>query len=206
MKHIVLFLTTMSLLFSCSQNKEEKAALFAETEVKKILNDASTYESVDTKVDSAFASIYTDYDACVAASEFLELNDKQEIIKEEYYLEKSSIAIWDGVWDAYSKERHRQAKEKLEELGNRLKKVHDDILEKKNLIINRNKEIKDKEFVGWAIYHRFRCANGLGVKSLNDILIITDKDFKELKIRLLMDENDPYSLPNIKKVIDGIIE
>ena len=70
-------------MIGCGQNKEEKAAFFAENEVKKILNDASSYEAVETKIDSAFTSIYTDYEACTAAYKISELHSKQESLQDE---------------------------------------------------------------------------------------------------------------------------
>lgn len=166
MKHFILLLSLLPLLCSCSKNREEKATIFLENEVKKILNVASTYESVETKVESAFASIYTDYDSCVAASVISKLNNKIESVKDDYNSAKSSAAIWSNTYDAFSKEEHRQAKDKMNELSNRLKKLNNEIAKKKNIIAQRYKDINTKEFVGWRILHRFRCVNSAGYKSL----------------------------------------
>lgn len=137
MKHFILLLSLLPLLCSCSKSREEKATIFAENEVKKILNVASTYESVETKIDSAFASIYTDYNSCVAASEICKLNDKIESVRDDHNSAKSSAVIWSNAYDAFSKEEHSQAKDKMNELGNRLKKLNDEIAEKKNFIAKR---------------------------------------------------------------------
>ena len=94
----------------------------------------------------------------------------------------------------------------MEEIGNRLKKVNDEIEENKMIIKNRYKSLDENKFCGWAIYHRFRCANGLGIKSLADILLVTDENFETLQIRMLLDDNDPQGFEQIKQTIDGIIE
>ena len=206
MKNVISLLLLSLIVVGCGQSREEKAALFAENEVKKILNDASSYEAVETRLDSAFTSIYTDYEACAAAYKISELRSKQEALQDEYDREKSSAAIWSNSWDAYSKEQHRQAKKEMEEIGNRLKKVNDEIEENKMIIKNRYQSLDENKFCGWAIYHRFRCANGLGIKSLADILLVTDENFETLQIRMLLDDNDPQGFEQIKQTIDGIIE
>mgnify|MGYP003504602869 CR=1 FL=1 len=73
-------------------------------------------------------------------------------------------------------------------------------------IVNKIRNLVEKKFCGWAIYHRFRCANRLGIKSLADILLVTDENFESLKIRLMLDDNDPQGFKQIKQTIDGIIE
>jgi hypothetical protein len=48
------------MLFSCSPSREEKAAEIAKSEMIKILYNAGSYEPIETQIDSAFTSIYTD--------------------------------------------------------------------------------------------------------------------------------------------------
>ena len=205
MKNVIFLFFLSLIVIGCGQNKEEKAAFFAENEVKKILNDASSYEAVETKIDSAFTSIYTDYEACTAAYKISELHSKQESLQDEYDREKSSAAIWSDSWDAYGQEQHRQAKKEMEEIKTSLNKINDEIEEYKEFIKNRYKTIDENKFCGWAIYHRFRCANGLGIKSLVDILLITDENFENIQIRMLLDKNDPQGFEQIQQIIDGVI-
>ena len=112
MKNVISLLLLSLIVVGCGQNREEKAALFAENEVKKILNDASSYEAVETRLDSAFTSIYTDYEACAAAYKISELRSKQEALQDEYDREKSSAAIWSNSWDAYAKNNIDKLKKK----------------------------------------------------------------------------------------------
>ncbi len=200
------FLTSILFLFmGCSPNIEKRASLFAEKEVIKILNDASTYESVDTQVDSAFMSIYIDYDACLAACELTELEEKLEGLLGQYDSQKSSAAIWADSDSALGKEEYRQAKKEIERVYNQIEDTKKKIEEKELLIKERKATINDGEYCGWIIQHRFRCANGLGIKMLNDILLVSDPDFENLVIRMMLDEDDSQGFENIKKKIDEVL-
>ncbi len=194
------------MLVACGQSTEEKAKLFAENEVKKILNDASSYESVETRVDSAFSTIYIDYDACVAASEIGELEEKIESLQSDYAHQKSSAAIWSGPYQSsFGREEERQAKEKMARISEQIEKAKKDLTDKKQVIITRNKALKESEFVGWAISHRFRCANGMGIKGLHDIVLVTDPQVENLIIRMMLDKDDPQGFENIKEKIDEVL-
>ena len=206
MKKSLLALLAIPILVACGQNIEEKAGAFAENEVKKVLNDASSYESVETRVDSAFSTIYIDYDACVAATELSELKNKIESLKSEYANEKASAAIWSGPYQStLGREQQRQAKDKMDKISEQIEKAQKQLTEKKQIIIERNNAIKSKEFIGWAITHRFRCANGMGIKGLHDILLVSDPKFETLIIRMILDKDDPQGFETIKEKIDEVL-
>lgn len=67
MKQIYLLLIVSSLLFSCAQTKEEKGAEIAKSEMIKILYNVDSYEPIETQIDSACTSIYTDLGVVGAA-------------------------------------------------------------------------------------------------------------------------------------------
>lgn len=206
MKKPIFFIALLALVTtSCEPSLEEKAQSFAEIEVKKILNDASSYESVETRVDSAFNTVYINYDACKAACDITEALNKIEDYQREYKREKSSAAIWSDSWSAFSKEEYRQAKEKMASLTEKIQEEQEAIEENKSIIRKANEESKDRKFIGWAISHRFRCANGLGVKSLTDILLISDPKMENLGLRVMLDDKDPQGLQSLTKVIDEVL-
>lgn len=74
MKQIYFVLIISPLLFSCTQTKEEKAAEIAKSEMIKILYNVDSYEPIETQVDSAYTSVYTDFDVVRAAHDLIELN------------------------------------------------------------------------------------------------------------------------------------
>ena len=138
MTKCTLILSLFPMLFSCSPSREEKAAEIAKSEMIKILYNAGSYEPIETQIDSAFTSIYTDL-AIVRVRE-------------------------------------------------------------------RADAIVENQFYGWNIYHRFRCANGYGIKKISDILFVVDEDMKIVKGCFSLDKDDDYNLVKLKKTIDKAIE
>ena len=125
MKQIYFVLIISPLLFSCTQTKEEKAAEIAKSEMIKILYNVDSYEPIETQVDSAYTSVYTDFDVVRAAHDLIELNadEKKEGLQWQYKHAKSSAAIWSDSRDAYSREQYRQAKEEMDDYANQLKEL-----------------------------------------------------------------------------------
>lgn len=202
----LLLMSMFAFVVGCTPSKEQQAESFAENEVKKILHDASSYESVETKIDSAFMSIYFDYDACKAAYDLVDLYNDQERLSEEYSLEKSGAAIWSDSYDSFGKERYAHYQSKLEKLLEKIKDNEEEINNKITIIKNRKDSIQEGEFCGWLIHHRFRCANSVGFKSLNDILLVADPDFENLIIRMILDEDDPQGYEKISEMIDKVLD
>ena len=88
---------------------------------------------------------------------------------------------------------------------NQLKELDEEVKTKINEIRDSAKAVIEHQFCGWNIYHRFRCANGLGVQQISDILIIVDENLEMVKGRFMLDDNDDYSLDKLKKTIDKAI-
>lgn len=208
MKKLAITLVFLPLLFSCSPSREEKAAEIAKSEMIKILYNVDSYEPIETHIDSAFTSIYTNLDVVRAAHDLIELNadEKKEGLQWQYKHAKSSAAIWSDSWDAYSREQYRQAKEEMDDYAKQLKELDEEVKTKMNEIRDYAKAVSEHQFCGWNIYHRFRCANGLGIQQISDILIIVDENLEMVKGRFMLDDNDDYSLDKLKKTIDKAID
>lgn len=208
MKKILVLLTLTMLTASCVKSREEKAAEFAANSIKKVLNYPDSYEAVETQVDSAFSSVYYDTKACETAYDILEQRKEQESIEEDFRSAKTSVAldaVSFGIASAYQIESLRQSKEKLEKVASELEKVKDKIQEDKDIILARYRAIKQGEFWGWGITQRYRCANGAGDKSINNALLITDTEFKEVYFNYFQDPINPNQLKEIQDVIHEIV-
>lgn len=193
-------------MLGCTQNRQKKGAEIAQTEMRKIVRNAESYEPVETKVDSAFTSVYTDEVIVQAAYELIDLNEKKEEIQQEYNRAKSSVAIWQGSWDAFSKEQYRQANEEMQEHASQLNDIENEIEIQNNIINERAKDFEENKFYGWHIYHRFRCANGLGINQISDALIIVDEDMESVIYFFIIDDEDNYSFDKLKKIINKSID
>lgn len=210
MKKLAITLVFLPLLFSCSPSREEKAAEIAKSEMIKILYNVDSYEPIETHIDSAFTSIYTNLDVVRAAHDLIELNadEKKDQLQRQYNSAKSSAAIWSDSrsWSSYAKEEYRQAKEEMDDYAKQLKELDEEVKTKMNEIRDYAKAVSEHHFCGWNIYHRFRCANGLGIQQISDILIIVDENMEIVKGRFMLDDNDDYSLDKLKKTIDKAID
>lgn len=208
MKKLAITFVFLPLLFSCSPSRKEKAAEIAKSEMIKILYNVDSYEPIETQIDSAYTSIYTDFDVVRAAHDLIELNadEKKEGLQWQYKHAKSSAAIWSDSWDAYSREQYRQAKEEMDDYAKQIKELDEEVKTKMNEIRDYAKAVSEHHFCGWNIYHRFRCANGLGIQQISDILIIVDENMEIVKGRFMLDDNDDYSLDKLKKTIDKAID
>lgn len=206
---LVAFSCFCALLFCGCQSNEDKAKKFAEENIPKFLNDASSYEAVETKVDSAFANILIDSDAMSAAVEINEQKEKQEELERDMGYEKTKLAIYAPSYfdDSYYKEQRRQANEKIKEIQKELSESKAEIKAQERIILKRNKMIEKGKFIGWGIQHSFRCKNGMGISMLAQSLLVTDKDFKNVLFRIIVATKlDEEEIENARKEIERVLK
>ena len=202
MKQIFLILSIVPFLFGCVQTREQRGAEIAKSEMMKRLYDADSYEPIETHIDSAYTSIYTDLAVIRAAHDLIELNaeEKKERLQRQYNSAKSSAAIWSDSrgWSSY-------AKEEMDDYANQLKELDEEVKVKMNEIQDHANVVSEHQFCGWNIYHRFRYANRLGMQQISDVLIIVDENMEYVNGCFILDDGDDYSLEKFKKVIDKAI-
>ena len=209
MKQIFLILSIVPFLFGCVQTREQRGAEIAKSEMMKRLYDADSYEPIETHIDSAYTSIYTDLAVIRAVHDLIELNadEQKERLQRQYNSAKSSAAIWSDSrgWSSYAREKYRQAKEEMDDYANQLKELDEEVKVKMNVIRDHANAVSEHQFCGWNIYHRFRCANRLGMHQISDVLIIVDENMEYVNGCFILDDDDDYSLEKFKKVIDKAI-
>lgn len=123
MKRLVLILMVAPLLVACG-GREKRAEKIAEETVVKTLYYPDTYEPVETVVDSAFVSIYTNQEALAAAYEIIDLKQELENLQWDYEQALSDVSLYgDFSYDrsTYRKEKYRQAKGELADAEKKLK-------------------------------------------------------------------------------------
>ncbi len=206
MKQSIFILLLVALCSSCSPSLEEKAQAYVENDMNTILNYPETYESVQTRVDSAFASIYFDYEAYMSALEIVELQEVHESLERQHDMQKSLLTLHSNMYSEYDREAYRQTTNEINKLDTELKRNDNEIKKCKDLIKSHHKEIDPTTFVGWGITHRFRCTNATGHKSIHDVLVIVDETFENTIMRVPLDKNDPQGIDVVSKIIDEILE
>lgn len=194
----ILFVLPLLFAFSCTLSVEKRCEILAKSEIKKLIGNAD-YEILETEVDSAYTSIYTNPDVVKAALDLVTLNidSKRTLLKHEYNSAKTSVALWSDSDTAYGRENWRQAKEELNDCIAKMEELNakeDAAIEK---IRECAKNVVEGEYYGYNIYQRLRRNN-----QFLDILIISDENIENVRGRFVIDDRIDYSLTNLKKVID----
>ena len=60
MKTLLFIVASATILLSGCKSKEEKANELIKDDMFKVLYDFASYEPIETNIDSAFTSVYTD--------------------------------------------------------------------------------------------------------------------------------------------------
>lgn len=166
MKKLFLIFTIMPFLFACKETntQSDKAKELIENELKKRMNDWSSYEFVEMKFDSIFTykNLYRSYEKKTRLQ--LNTNIRLDTIDLKITIEdyqKRDGKTWKDLAEEYTKE--------LNEFKN----------------IQRN-----TEFVGYKARFTFRGNNKLGIKIINTYDYYIDKDI--LFIEEVKKPNDDF--------------
>lgn len=187
----ILFLMITTLVMTGCKSREEKAAELIKQEMFKTLYDFESYEPIETKIDSAFTSIYSDTLALLYANKVKDMFDELNEAKSDYENAKSSMEIWADSYSTLGRYKFNEARQKVRDYIDKINstlEVTDSIYKK---IKKRNMEIKHN-FIGWKAQHKFRCKTKGGNFDLGDYIYVFDKDMKSIiyKEDLDNDSND----------------
>lgn len=203
MKKILLWLPIIVLtILSGCKSKEEKAIEMIKKEMFKTLYDYESYQPIETTVDSAFYSPYTDSTILshgyVIKELLSEANKNLEEIKEAH----TSMEIWSDSYSSYGLTKYYDAKEKMSSA-----------LEKGNLYIKYmniegdsirmlSKDIKST-FYGWKVTHKFRCKTKGGNSTIGNYVYIFDKKIEHI---IYKEDTEDEDLINTKSLIKECLE
>lgn len=197
MKKILSFLLVSLLLFGC-QSREEKAQELIKQDMFKTLYDFASYEPIETKIDSAFTSIYTDTLALLYANGINEMFEELEDKRVEYESARSAMEIWADSYSSLGIYKFNEAKRKVDEYIEKM----DDVLKEADDVYVKIKERKQKigrSFIGWEAKHKFRCKTKGGNFDLGNYLYVFDKDVNQILYSKDMDSKDYLQLVGIIK-------
>lgn len=176
-KVCISILLMIFLLVSCGNSPTDKAEALIEEDMVKNLYIPDSYESVETKVDSAFAP-FDSPELYYQISELLEMDDKTQEYENKVKHAKSSIAIWGNPYDAFSRNRHEESKaeykeymEKLNAIQKRITKTADNI---------RKIVRQEPRFIGYKAVHRYRAKNNAGQVLMGNQLYILNGDLTKI--------------------------
>lgn len=203
-----MIFAVVPLLVSCG-GREKKAEKIAKETVVKTLYYPDTYEPVETVVDSAFVTIYTNKEALMAAYEIIDLKMERERLQMDYEGALSDVSLYGDFTygrSAYREEKYRQAKEELAEAERKLKGCEDELKEQQTIIRTCYETINEGVFCGWVIAHRYRAENGNGMTLMGDVVILTDKDMENIVNVFTDDEFDDHNINKLRDIIDDVLD
>ena len=192
----ILYLALSALIFVGCKSHEEKAAELIKQDMFKTLYDFESYEPIETQIDSAFTSIYTDTLALLYANEANDIFEKMKDAKSEYERAKSSMDIWSDSYSALGRSNYNKAKQTVDDY---LKKLDESLSRANELYANikeRNVKI-GRSFIGWQAKHRFRCKTKGGNFDIGNYLYVFDKDFSRILSVNHLNEKDKIPLSGI---------
>lgn len=177
MKHpnfgVMIVVMAMSLV-SCSRSPQDKAEA-----MKMSLYVPESYEPLVTQIDSAFAPYASPefYDKVI---EFMELSDELEDCERDMKWAKSSMLSSKEIahWSEYSRNEYEDDKAEYEECVAK----YDDLQSEREKLKDEIYEIASgqEEFIGYHIFHRFRCKNNANMSMVSDMLFLVDKDMVQI--------------------------
>ena len=202
MKTLLFIVVSATMLLSGCKSKEEKANELIKDDMFKVLYDFASYEPIETNIDSAFTSVYTD-SIITRHAYFIKIAiEKADEYLDEMKDARKTMEIWSDGYSSYSNSRYYEAKNKFNEHLEKAKACTNMVTLHSDSIKDRANFIK-KEFCGWKATHKFRCKTKGGSPDIGNYEYIFDKDFKEIINKEDLDDKD-YT--KIKELINEVLE
>lgn len=182
MKHfnfVAMIVVMVMCLVSCSRSPQDKAEALVAEAMKMSLYVPESYEPLATQIDSAFAPYASPefYDKVI---EFMELSDELEDCERDMKWAKSSMLSSKEIahWSEYSRNEYEDDKAEYEECVAK----YDDLQSEREKLKDEIYEIASgqEEFIGYHIFHRFRCKNNANMSMVSDMLFLVDKDMVQI--------------------------
>ena len=202
MKTLLFIVVSATMLLSGCKSKEEKANELIKDDMFKVLYDFASYEPIETNIDSAFTSVYTD-SIITRHAYFIKIAiEKADEYLDEMKDARKTMEIWSDGYSSYSNSSYYEAKNKFNENLEKAKACTNMVTLHSDSIKDRANFIK-KEFCGWKATHKFRCKTKGGSPDIGNYEYIFDKDFKEIINKEDLDDKD-YT--KIKELINEVLE
>lgn len=194
---IILFLAVALLAFVACNSKEKKAETLIRDWAYKSLYDYDSYQVIETKIDSAYFTPYTDSvimkGAILMTSVFREYSSNEKKAKE---------AINEIKAGGNGAILYRMYKEDAEEALKEMQKYRLWGVQLMKIIKDDTANLP-KGFQGWAVNQTFRCKTKQGESTISQYLFITDKKFKSILYQEDIEDNE---IKAAKKTLKDILE
>lgn len=191
----------LCLSFTQCKSKEDKANELIKDYMFKNLYDFESYQPIETKIDSAFHTIYNDSTALYYAYTILYADKKIDELKDDYEYIKSRVDIWCDGYSYYSSYSNNKCQECLDEAQKNLDEQFFWLTTVDNYsdsLFILNEKI-NKEFIGWQVTHDFRCKTKGGNPDIGHYVFVMDKDVKTIISKTDLGDKDSEEAVSIIK-------
>lgn len=202
MKKVILWIAIVIPILTCCKSKEEKAAEIIKKEMFKTLYDFESYQPIETVVDSAFYSPYTDSTILSHGYIIKELISEARKNLEELKEAQSSMEIWSDSYSSYGLTKYYEAKEKMSSALEKVDLYIKIINTEGDSIRMLSKDIKPT-FYGWKITHKFRCKTKGGNSTIGNYIYIFDKNIEHI---IHEEDTEDEDLIKAKSLIKEFLE
>lgn len=203
MKNIHFFpiLFIMILCVSC-KSKEEKALELINDYMFSTLYDYESYQPIETSIDSAFLSPYTDSICIAQALMAVYADEKADEYEETANSAKMSMDIWEDSYSSYGRTQFKKALSEYKDAANsRLDMLYTAL--ECSVHIYERADTLSCDFCGWKVSHKFRCKTKGGNPSIGDYTFIVDPKFTKIISSFDDDDDDIVSM---RTVIERALE
>ena len=172
MKQIIIMALAAIFILTGCKSKEEKALEAIKNEMFKTLYDFESYQPVETKIDSAFLSIYTDSTILKHGYVSSAILDEVKTTLEEVKDGNRTAKIWSDSYSSYGREQYNEAREKADK-GLKKLDIYFEAINAHYDTIRQLAQNINPDFYGWKVTHKFD-------KKIKNIIYKEDTEDEEL--------------------------
>ena len=203
MKNFLLLILIIISVFGC-QSKEEKAIELIKNDMFKVLYDFNSYEPIETQIDSAFNSIYTDSLMLALAYNLNHLLEAAEKYLSEKESAERDMRIWENNYSVYARQKFNEAKNDVDESLEKMQ-ASLEIIENLSSQMQKRKEQISSDFCGWKVVHKFRAKTKGGLSDIGNYMYIFDDKITAINYKEDLNDKEYAHLKSIiKEVVDRI--
>jgi hypothetical protein len=172
-------------LVSCQSDKEKAEKLIREHMFKTLL-DFSSYGPMETTIDSAYTSIYTDSLILYDISSLIYLMENTYMYFQDVKIPPSEVEEWVHMFEDYI----------IEEIKKEMQISYDKYNEEVAKAVSLRKKIKERTenfesiFYGWQAKHKFRCRTKGGDFEIANYIFVFDPDYEKIIYHQHLEDKD----------------
>lgn len=191
-------------IYGC-QSREEKALATIRESMNNTLDDITSYEPIETKIDSLK---YDRYGDTLLVNIILRMKLTEEMIvdfEKDYKEAKKQFDIWDDPrmynFSSFAYNKRKKAYEDMQMASVGLGVLEKTLQEYLDTLLILDKEHSD-ELYGWRVSHKYRFRTKDGTPTLNHLIYYMDKKCEKIMYKMSGNESEDFSWQKYVNYVD----